>query len=60
MYKFKYKPINEEGQTLYFNTLQEVAQYINKLCESSNLADIMAVQKEYNIRFYISRINKAN
>lgn len=60
MYKFKYKAMNEPAEVLYFNTLNEVAAYIYVLCESSNLEDILKVQKEYNIRFYISRINAYN
>lgn len=54
MYKFKYKAQNEDPQVFYFNTLKEVADYISLLCESSKLADILQVQKEYNIRFYLS------
>lgn len=60
MWKLKCKPANDEAVVKHFDTLQEVAEYISIFCESSNLADIMAVQKEYNVRFYISRINKAN
>ena len=59
MWKFKAKPESEnEPIVKYFDTLQEVADYMALFCESSELADIMAVQKEWNIRFYISRINK--
>lgn len=60
MYKFKYKAMNEPAEVFYFNTLKEVTEYIYLLCESSNLEDILKVQKEYNIRFYISRINASN
>jgi hypothetical protein len=58
MYKFKYKAQNEEPQTFYFETLQEVFNYIYLLCDSDKIEDILKVQKEYNIRFYISK--KAN
>ena len=54
MYKFKYKAQNEISQTFYFKTIQEVFDYISLLCESDKLEDILKVQKEYNIRFYIS------
>jgi hypothetical protein len=60
MYKFKYKAMNEPAVVFHFNTLKEVTEYIYLLCESSNLEDILKVQKEYNIRFYISRINASN
>lgn len=58
MYKFKYKAQNEEPQTFYFKTMQEVFNYIYLLCDSDKIEDILKVQKEYNIRFYISK--KAN
>jgi hypothetical protein len=58
MYKFKYKAQNEEPQTFYFETLQEVFNYISLLCDSDKIEDILKVKKEYNIRFYISK--KAN
>lgn len=54
MYKFKYKAQNEISQTAYFKTMQEVFDYICLLCASNKLEDILKVQKEYNIRFYIS------
>lgn len=54
MYKFKYKAQNEISQTFYFKTMQEVFDYICLLCESNKIEDILKVQKEYNIRFYIS------
>jgi hypothetical protein len=58
MYKFKYKAQNEEPQTFYFKTMQEVFNYIYLLCDSDKIEDILKVQKEYNIKFYISK--KAN
>lgn len=58
MYKFKYKAQNEEPQTFYFKTMQEVFNYIYLLCDSDKIEDILKVKKEYNIRFYISK--KAN
>lgn len=54
MYKFKYKAQNEISQTFYFKTVQEVFDYIYLLCGSEKIEDILKVQKEYNIRFYIS------
>lgn len=54
MYKFKYKAQNEDAQVFYFKTFQEVAEYIYLLCESSNIENILKVQKEYNIRFYLT------
>lgn len=58
MYKFKYKVQNEQPEVFYFDTLQEVANLINLLCNSCKLQDILNVQKEYNIRFYLSKVNK--
>lgn len=60
MWKLKIKPAKDEAIKKEFDTLQEVAEWIKKFCDSSNLADFLAVQKEFNVRFYISRINKAN
>lgn len=54
MYKFKYKAQGEEAQIFYFKSIQEVFDYIYLLCESDKIEDILKVQKEYNIRFYIS------
>lgn len=54
MYKLKYKAQGEISQTFYFKTIQEVFDYICLLCESDKIEDILKVQKEYNIRFYIS------
>lgn len=54
MYKFKYKVKNELPEVFYFNTLQEVANYIKTLCEAETLQNVLKVQKEYNIRFYLS------
>lgn len=54
MYKFKYKVQNEEPEVFYFNTLQEVAEYIKTICDAKTLQDVLKVQKEFNIRFYLS------
>lgn len=54
MYKFKYKAQNEETQVFYFRTLQEVTDYIKLLCEADNLLKVLEVQKEFNIRFYLT------
>lgn len=58
MYKFKYKAQGEDAQVFYFDSMQEVTEYISKLCESNKISDILKVQKEYNLRFYVSKINK--
>lgn len=58
MYKFKYKAQNEISQTFYFKTMQEVFGEICKICESNKIEDILKVQKEYNIRFYVTKVNK--
>ena len=57
MWKLKAKPEKDEAVVKHFDTLQEVANYVAIFCESKKLQDIMQVQKEYNVRFYISRIN---
>lgn len=54
MYKFKYKAQGEEAQVFYFNTLQEVADCIKLLCEADSLQKVLEVQKEFNIRFYLT------
>lgn len=57
MYKFKYKAQHEQAEVFYFNTMQEVTKYIKILCESAKIENVLKVQKEYNIRFYITKIN---
>lgn len=54
MYKFKYKVQNEQPEVFYFNTLQEVAEHIKTICDAKTLQDVLKVQKEFNIRFYLS------
>lgn len=54
MYKFKYKAQNEEPQVFYFNSLQEVTDYIKLLCDAKTLQQVLEVQKESNIRFYLT------
>lgn len=54
MYKLKYKAQGDVPQVYYFKTMQEVLGEICKICESNKIEDILKVQKEYNIRFYIS------
>lgn len=54
MYKLKYKAHGDIPQVFYFKTIQGVFDEICKICESNKIEDILKVQKEYNIRFYIS------
>lgn len=54
MYKLKYKAQGDVPQVYYFKTMQEVFAEIFKICESSKIEDILKIQKEYNLRFYIS------
>lgn len=54
MYKLKYKAQGDAPQVYYFKNLQEVFAEIFKICESNKIEDILKVQKEYNLRFYIS------
>ena len=37
-----------------FNTIQEVAEHIKTICDAKTLQDILKVQKEFNLRFYLS------
>ena len=54
MWKLKHKCRNEEVQTEYYNTLQEVTKRIMFLCDANNIQDVIKAQKEFNIRFYVS------
>ena len=54
MYKLKYKAQGDIPQVFYFKTIQEVFDYICLICETDKIENILKVQKEYNIRFYIS------
>lgn len=58
MYKLKYKAQGDVPQVYYFKTMQEVFSEICKICESNKIEDILKVQKEYNIRFYVTKVNK--
>lgn len=58
MYKFKYKARGDVPQVYYFKTIQEVFSEICKICEANKIEDILKVQKEYNIRFYVTKVNK--
>ena len=57
MIKLKYKVPNEGTQVFECETVQEVAELIKQICEASTLAEVLKVQKEYNLRFYITRTN---
>lgn len=59
-WKLKIKPEKDEPIKKEFDTLQEVAERIARFCDSYNIEKFLKVQKEFNVRFYISRINKAN
>lgn len=54
MYKLKYKAQGDIPQVFYFKTMHEVFDYICLVCDCDKIENIMKVQKEYNIRFYIS------
>ena len=54
MWKLKYKCKDEELQTEYYNTLQEVTDRIMFICNADNIKDVVKAQKEFNIRFYVS------
>ena len=58
MYKLKYKAQGDVPQVYFFKTIQEVFDEICKICESNKIEDILKVQKEYNIRFYVTKVNK--
>ena len=59
MYKLKRKIIGEEPEVEHFDTLQEVTKRIGELCNAKCIDDVLKFQKEYNIRFYISRVGGA-
>lgn len=55
MYKLKIKSLGcKTSTTRYFNTLQEVADNIRAMLNAETLAEVLAKQKEYNLRFYVS------
>lgn len=54
MYKLKYKAQGDIPQVFYFKTIQEVFGYICLICDCDKIENILKVQKEYNIRLYIS------
>lgn len=58
MYKLKYKNNLGESEVFYFETEAGLISHMMTICEASDLADVLKAQKEYNLRFYISRINK--
>lgn len=58
MYKLKYKAHGDIPQVFYFKTIQEVFAFIRLLCETDKIENILKVQKEYNIRFYVTKVNK--
>lgn len=57
-FKLKYKAQNEAPEIFYFDTIQEVLTEMLKICEASSFVECLKVQKEYNIRFYVTKINK--
>lgn len=57
MYKLKYKNSLGEQEVFYFETEAGLISHMMTICESSTLADTFKVQKEYNLRFYVTRIN---
>lgn len=58
MYKLKYKARNDIPQVYYLNTIKEVFTEMMFICAASSIADCLKVQKEYNIRFYVTKVNK--
>lgn len=59
MYKLKIKRTDQQSiTTKYFNTIQEVSDYLSTCLNVNSLDDMLRLQKEFNFRFYISKINK--
>lgn len=57
MYKLKIKSLGcKTSTTRFFTTLQEVADNIRAMLNAETLAEVLAKQKEYNLRFYVSEI----
>lgn len=55
MYKLKIKRADQATSTTkYFNTLQEVAFYLNNFLNISTLSSMLREQNENNFRFYLS------
>ena len=55
MYKLKYKKQDGEYQVANFNNLQDVSNEISKICSADELSKLLDNQKEFNIRFYITK-----
>jgi len=57
MYKLRIKSSEYESVTTrYFDTLQEVAENVKRTLNAESIEEIIKKQKEYNIRFYISKV----
>lgn len=55
MFKLKYKKQDGEYQIVNCNDLQEVSNEIFKICDTNELEKDLKNQKEFNIRFYITK-----
>lgn len=55
MFKLKYKKQDGEYQIVNCNNLQEVSNEISRICSSSELEKCLKNQKEFNIRFYVTK-----
>ena len=55
MYKLKIKRTDQQSiTTKYFNTIQEVSDYLSICLNVNFLDDMLRLQKEFNFRFYLS------
>ena len=55
MYKLKIKRTDQQSiTTKYFNTIQEVSDYLRICLNVKSLDDMLRLQKEFNFRFYLS------
>ena len=55
MYKLRIKKAEQQTiTTKYYNTIQEVTDYLKLLLNSENLTEMLQKKKELNFRFYLS------
>lgn len=55
MFKLKYKKQDGEYQIVNCNTLEEFSNEITKICSANELEKDLKNQKEFNVRFYITK-----
>lgn len=55
MIKLKYKRQDGEYKVVNLNNLEEVSNEISKICSTDELNKFLDNQKEFNIRFYITK-----